>query len=140
MSETSPNRAKLHEEQMVVRWGDMDAFGHVNNIMYFRYFEQCRVNWLSHIGRAEAVTEVVEGPGIVSTTANYLMPLHYPATVTISMYGSAPGRSSFNSYYEIRDSNNIDTLYTTGEAKNVWVDQKKGKSMPLPQDILKLLP
>lgn len=138
MTEPTPDRVKLHEEQMVVRWGDMDAFGHVNNIMYFRYFEQCRVNWLSHIGRAEAVTEVVEGPVIVSTTANYLIPLHYPATVTISMYGATPGRSSFNSYYEICDSK--DTLYTTGEAKIVWVDQRAGKSMPLPPDILQLLP
>ena len=133
------NRIKLHSEEMVVRWGDMDAFGHVNNIMYFRYFEQCRVNWLSSIGRAEAVTEAVEGPVIVSTTANYLLPLHYPATVTISMYGTTPGRSSFNSYYEIRDTRDSNTLYTTGEAKVVWVDQKLGKSKPLPADILDLL-
>lgn len=133
-------QVKLHEESMVVRWGDMDAFGHVNNIMYFRYFEQCRVNWLSHIGRAEAVTEVVEGPVIVSTTADFLIPLHYPATVSISMYGSAPGRSSFSSYYEIRDTDQPEKLYTTGQAKIVWVDQKKGKSAPLPEDIINLLP
>ena len=140
MTESTPDRVQLHEESMVVRWGDMDAFGHVNNIMYFRYFEQCRVNWLSKIGRAEAVTEVVEGPVIVSTHANYLRPLHYPATVSISMYGSTPGRSSFNSYYEIRDASNEEILYTTGEAKIVWVDQKIGKSVPLPTDILQQLP
>ena len=130
---------KLHKEEMVVRWGDMDAFGHVNNIMYFRYFEQCRVNWLSTIGKQKAVTESVEGPVIISTTANYLLPLHYPATVSISMYGADLGSSSFNSYYEIRDAKDNAKLYTTGEAKIVWVDQVKGKSKPLPSDIRELL-
>ena len=59
-------RTQLHEEAMIVRWGDMDAFGHVNNIMYFRYFEQCRVNWLNSIGKSHAVTGAIEGPVIVS--------------------------------------------------------------------------
>lgn len=124
---------------MIVRWGDMDAFGHVNNIMYFRYFEQCRVNWLNSIGKSHAVTGAIEGPVIVSTTANYLLPLHYPATVNISMYGATPGRSSFNSFYEIRDAEDPHKLYTTGEAKIVWVDQQQGKSKPLPADIIALL-
>lgn len=133
------DRTLLNSEKIVVRWGDMDAFGHVNNTQYFRYFEQCRVNWLSRIGKQEAVTESAEGPVIISTTANYLLPLHYPATVSISMYGAEPGRSSFNSHYEIRDAKDNTKLYTTGEAKIVWVDQEKGKSKPLPSDIRELL-
>ena len=42
-----PEEKKLvHESIIPVRWGDMDALGHVNNAVYFRYIEQARVNWL----------------------------------------------------------------------------------------------
>ena len=37
---------------MPIRWGDMDAFGHVNNTVYFRYMEQVRISWFEQIGLA----------------------------------------------------------------------------------------
>ncbi|MDB5909191.1 MAG: acyl-CoA thioesterase [Massilia sp.] len=37
---------------MPIRWGDMDAMGHVNNTVYFRYFEQARISWFDEIGCA----------------------------------------------------------------------------------------
>ena len=40
----------LHEHRLDIRWGDMDALGHVNNVIYFRYFEQARASWLATIG------------------------------------------------------------------------------------------
>ena len=36
----------IHVTRMPIRWGDMDAYGHVNNTVYFRYMEQARVEWL----------------------------------------------------------------------------------------------
>ena len=40
----------LHSSNIPVNWGDMDALGHVNNTMYFRYMEIARVNWLNSLG------------------------------------------------------------------------------------------
>jgi len=35
----------VHIERIPVRWGDMDAMGHVNNTVYFRFMEQTRISW-----------------------------------------------------------------------------------------------
>lgn len=37
---------------MPIRWGDMDAMGHVNNTVYFQYLEQARIEWLRRLGAA----------------------------------------------------------------------------------------
>ena len=46
-----PEQKKLvHEMRMPIRWGDMDAMGHVNNTLYFRYMEVIRIEWLHGVG------------------------------------------------------------------------------------------
>ncbi|PIE36760.1 MAG: thioesterase superfamily protein [Gammaproteobacteria bacterium] len=134
------NKTLLHRTDMEVRWGDMDAVGHVNNTLYFRYFEQCRVSWLAEIGSIESVTTARQGPVIINTSASFLRPLHYPVRIVVSMFGNAPGRSSFESEFEIRDADNADILYSTGSAKIVWIDKDANKSIPLPDSIRALLP
>ena len=42
---TQPRRKLVHTEIIPIRWGDMDAMGHVNNTVYFRYMEQARICW-----------------------------------------------------------------------------------------------
>ncbi|MGM0563487.1 MAG: acyl-CoA thioesterase [Pseudomonadota bacterium] len=130
----------LHEHRLDIRWGDMDALGHVNNVIYFRYFEQARASWLATIGDADSINTASEGPLIITADATYLKPVVYPATLIIRMLGEAPGRSSFNIHYEIRNADDPDTLYTTGNTKVVWADQKAAKSIPVPDHIRQLLP
>ena len=51
----APERKLAHVERIAIRWGDMDAMGHVNNIYYFRYMEQARIAWFeSLLPRGEA--------------------------------------------------------------------------------------
>jgi len=46
-----PDDKKLvHEAIIPLRWGDMDAFGHINNTLYFRYMEQGRIHWIESFG------------------------------------------------------------------------------------------
>ena len=40
----------VHEMVMPLRWGDMDAMGHINNTLYFRYMESCRLDWVFKVG------------------------------------------------------------------------------------------
>lgn len=64
-----------------VAWGDMDFFRHVNNTVFFRYFESARIAYLDRIGFREALAESGIGPILASTHARFRRPLTYPDTV-----------------------------------------------------------
>ncbi|HLP24950.1 MAG TPA: thioesterase family protein [Acidobacteriota bacterium] len=118
-----------------IRWGDMDALGHVNNTVYFRYMEQARVEWLDRVGfDLHAARE--EGVVVVNASCTFLVPLTYPGSVEVRMFFDKPGRSSLQTHYELRKSGE-ETLYAEGAAKMVWVNQGTGKSAPWPEWILK---
>jgi len=110
----------------------MDAFGHVNNTVYFRFMEQARIEWL--YAQAKAVGHTGnDGPVIVNASCNFLLPLVYPGEVEVRMYLGEPGRSSIGSFYEILVAG---TKYADGAAKIVWIDRASGRSVPLPEPIV----
>ncbi len=135
----SEARASLHTLLIPVRWGDMDALGHVNNAAYFTYMEQTRITWLEALGAPVLSLQNAQGCVIVNATCTFHKPVTYPATLKIGMYGAAPGRSSFESSYELRDAD-TDVLYASGSARIVWVDYASGRSIPLPEFIRERLP
>lgn len=115
-----------------IRWGDMDAYRHVNNTVYFRYMEQVRVEYLESIGYAIVPTGL--SPVIINSSCTFLIPLSYPGLVEVKMFLGAPGRSSIPSRYELRLQGE-DALYATGAAKIVWIDMESGKSVAIPDDL-----
>jgi acyl-CoA thioester hydrolase len=130
-------RHLIHTTSIPVRWGDMDAMGHVNNTIYFRYAEQSRIEWLESLGfsldggRDQAAV-------IVNASCTFLVPIGYPATVEVRLYAGKPGRSSVPTYYEMRCVGQ-DTLCAEGAAKVVWFNPSTGKSLALPEKIRALL-
>ncbi len=128
----------VHILRIPVRWGDMDALGHVNNTVYFRYTEQARIDWLESLGFA-VVVGVEEGPVIINASCTFFKPITYPATVEVRTLIGKPGRSSLPTYYEIRCVGD-DTLYAEGAAKIVWWNPNTGKSLPLPDYIREIYP
>ena len=73
--ELPAERRPVFEMVIPVRWGDMDAMGHVNNTLYFRYMETVRLEWVYRIvGRPGA-----QGPVIVNAFCNFLEQVEYPA-------------------------------------------------------------
>jgi acyl-CoA thioester hydrolase len=126
-STPEPEGLLLRQQPMRVRWGDMDALGHVNNTVYFRYFEQIRIEWIEELGFGAAGQQ--HGPVIVDAHAEFLKPIVFPAQLDVRMGGHSPGRSSFVTSYTI----SIDgLLYTRGHSRVVWVDHMAGRSAPLP--------
>ena len=115
-----------------IRWGDMDAYHHVNNTIYVRYMEQARVEYLESLGYS--IVPKGTAPVIINASCTFLIPLTYPGTVEVSMFFGPPGRSSFMSSYEIRMQGE-DALYATGDAKIVWTDVASGKSVPIPEEL-----
>lgn len=130
---------KVTEKKLVytvtipIRWGDMDAMGHVNNTVYFRYMEQARIEWLSMMGCLP--DENGNGPVIVNAYCTFKKPLKYPDQVEVCTYIGAAGRSSFETIQEMRSVGDGYALYAEGGAKVVWVSAATGKSEALPEAI-----
>ncbi|MEE3266619.1 MAG: acyl-CoA thioesterase, partial [SAR324 cluster bacterium] len=69
--------------EIPVIWGDMDSFQHVNNVIYFRYFESARIQYFEAVGLMEIVEQLGVGPILGSTSCRYRTPLTYPDTVYV---------------------------------------------------------
>jgi acyl-CoA thioester hydrolase len=129
----------VFEMSMPIRWGDMDAFGHVNNTVYFRYMEQVRISWFEHLdiytgGNGGSANG--QGPVIVNASMEFLKQLHYPGDVIARMSVGTLGRSSFDTGFELFRADDPETLYARGAARCVWIDYAAGKSVPIP-DVLR---
>lgn len=124
---------KVYTHQMVIpiRWGDMDALGHVNNTVYFRYFESLRVEWLA--GRNAAPNPSGVGPVIVNAFCNFIQQLTFPGDVLAKHFVANPGRSSFDTYMTLERADQPGVICATAGAKVVWVDLQQQKSVPLPE-------
>ncbi|ABM18674.1 MAG TPA: acyl-CoA thioesterase [Marinobacter hydrocarbonoclasticus] len=117
---------------MALRWGDMDAYGHANNTVYFRFFEEARIVWLAslELGGAEDAT----GPVIIKTSATFLKELTHPANVVVETYADKAGNTSLDTYHLLKDKDTGD-IYAEGYAKIVWTDRATRKSTPLPDTL-----
>lgn len=131
------NMKLMHTTRMPIRWGDMDAMGHVNNAVYFRYLEQARVEWLQSADFAVEWRDT--GPVVINAHCTYLRQLKYPGEIEIRTYAGEPGRSSFETVQEIRRVDTPDVLCAEGGAKVVWVNYAEEKSVPIPDALRRLL-
>ncbi len=120
------------ETVISVRWGDMDALGHVNNACYFRYMEQARIEWLKAIG--EDFSMETQGPILATAQCNYLKPVTYPASLRVQVSGEKPGRSSFVLRYRLLLADSAEVV-AEGETVIVWVDYQAQQSVPLPESL-----
>jgi acyl-CoA thioester hydrolase len=125
----TPARKLVHSVSIPIRWGDMDAQGHVNNTIYFQYMEQARIEWLESL--RERVGDVDgQGQVIVNASCTFLLPLRHPGTIEVRMFLHAPGRSSLDSHYEMWMN---ERKYAEGSARIVWIDHRTQRSAPLPE-------
>ena len=129
------DRQLAHRSEIPIRWGDLDAYGHVNNTVFFRFMEQARVEWLASL--SHALKPHGEGPVIINAACTFLVQLNYPGTVVVDLFVGPPGRSSIPTYYQIHCQG---VLVAEGESKVVWMDFSTGKSVALPREIRALLP
>ena len=79
-----------------VHWGDVDALRHVNNTRYIAWFETARVEYLRHLGFGDASLLMGDiGPILAAVTCDYLIPIHFPATVCVGTKVATIGNTSF---------------------------------------------
>ena len=113
-----------------MRWGDMDAMGHLNNTSYFRYLETVRINWFTQLQCAPDPQK--EGPVILNAFCNFYKQLEYPCDVLVKMYVSDAQRSTFESWATLERADQPGVIYAEGGATTVWVNFPLQKSAPLP--------
>ena len=132
MSSAAAARKLVHTARVPIRWGDMDAYQHVNNTVYFRFMEQARVEYLENLGFT--IAGQTTAPVIVNASCTFMVPLSYPGLVEVQMFLGAPGRSSVASSYEIRLHGET-TLCASGTVTIVWIDMASGKSATIPESV-----
>lgn len=115
-----------------MRWGDMDALGHLNNAVYLTYLEQIRTDWLHALPKGGEAWTPERGPVVAHAALTYKRPIVYPATVVVDVWSEAPRRSSLVFYYELRTEDAPEVLCATAETTIVWVDYATGRPVSLP--------
>ena len=127
----------VFEMRFPVRWGDMDAMGHVNNAMYFRYLETARIDWFTAVGfRPDPQGQ---GPVIVNAFCNFYRQLEYPGDILVSLYVSDAARTTFETWATIEKLSEPGVMCAAGGATTIWVDFPRQKAVELPDWIRKLV-
>jgi acyl-CoA thioester hydrolase len=96
-----------------VQWGEMDSYRHVNNAVYFRWFESARVETFGRLGWPELERQTGVGPILHSTTARFRLPLTWPDEITSSARIGEVLEDRFTMFYEVR-SKSLDRVAAEG--------------------------
>jgi acyl-CoA thioester hydrolase len=114
-----------HRHDVQLRWSDMDALRHVNNVQFLRFLEDARVQMLIEVGRRNLENEL--GAVVAQHEITYLRPLVFRAApVSVESWVSRVGRTSYTVGYEIREPDD-DVVYAHATTAMVLVDLDTGK-------------
>lgn len=125
--------------KLPVRWGDMDSFGHVSNVVFLRYLEDCRAQWMESVPSRWQGDDA--GPVVANININFRRPLIWPKEIEVTLRPLSPGRSSIKLEQEIRsmpDKDRQAVVYADAACTLVWIDKKRGEPVPLPISIREL--
>ncbi len=117
-----------------VAWGDMDAFNHVNNTVYFRYFETARIAYFEKIGVLTFMEQHGIGPILAHTECRFRLPLTYPDSLNVESRVIEVAQDRFLMQYRIT-SHAKAAVAAEGTGRIVMVDYRTGKKSSLPPEV-----
>lgn len=117
-----------------VQWGDQDAFGHVNNTVYLRWFESARIAYGLRVNLTETSAGERVGPILAAISCNYRRQLMFPDAVHIGARITRIGRSSLTMEHRVI-SEQLHAVAAEGDSTLVTFDYAAQKSVPLPDTI-----
>lgn len=119
--------------ELRIDWSEMDLFGHVNNVSYFKYVQASRVNYWEKTGVIDEHMKEGIGPMLVSCKCDFKAPLHYPGSFIIEAGVAQVGNTSFTIRHRIIDS----TGKLCAEAEDVIVmfNYKNNEKVRVPDDL-----
>lgn len=116
------------------RWGDSDAMGHINNVLYARYYESARTSYFGELLAMDFVSKMSTGVILADMKIAYLQQLHHPSAMQIGARVSRLGGSSLHFDAAVFIDGN-DQPISTSRATLVWFDYGQNKTLKIPQDI-----
>jgi len=120
--------------EIPVAWGEMDALGHVNNIVYFRYFESARIAYFEKLRFWELMKQTGVGPILASIQCRFKIPLTYPETVSVGTRISRIEQDRFVMEYRAV-GHKSQAIAAEGESVVVSYNYRENKKTPLPEEM-----
>jgi len=121
-----------------VAWGEMDALQHVNNVVYFRYFETARIDFFNQVNLLEDLQTTGVGPVISENNARYKRPVTFPDTVLVGVTISDIQADRFMMHYTVF-SQQQNAITTIGSSQVVMFNFKTGKKATLNEPLIEAL-
>ena len=118
-----------------VAWGDMDAFGHVNNVMYYRYIESARIRYMDELSIFQQDIYTV----VASNQCKYIRPVFYPDQLKIGVRVEEVRNSAFRMSYLLW-SETQQTVVALAEAVIVCVNKDSMLKTEIPEIIRHKIP
>ena len=117
-----------------IAWGQMDAFRHLNNTTYFRFFESGRIAYFERMNFIEYMEETGVGPILASTNCRFRIPLTYPDNVSIGTRVSTIEEDRFTMEYVVV-SHKHQKVAADGSGLIVCFNYKENKKVTVPTEI-----
>jgi acyl-CoA thioester hydrolase len=115
-----------------VQWGEMDAFQHVNNVTYLRWFESARIAYFEAAGVLEHMPSI--GPILARQTIDYRAPIKYPDTIQAAATMIRLGTTSFTMGLRVTSAK-LGKVAAEGEAVMVLLDYRNGEKVPIGHEL-----
>jgi acyl-CoA thioester hydrolase len=122
-----------------VQWGDVDQFGHVNNVVYFRWLESARVDYMARLGLSRLHGAADHGPILAHVTCNFRRQLEFPDTVQIGSRVTRIGRTSFTTEHAIWSTTQNMLHVADGASTVVLFDYQLQKPIPVRAELRQLI-
>ncbi|MEM5507448.1 thioesterase family protein [Pseudoalteromonas sp. AS71] len=135
--QTFKDQHPIHTD-ITVAWADMDALQHVNNVVYLRYFEIARIDFLNKINLFDTISSNGVGPVISENNIRYKRPVTFPDTLTVGVTISDIKTDRFVMNYTVF-SHAQNAITTTGTSKVVMFDFETGQKAPIAEPLLSAL-
>jgi acyl-CoA thioester hydrolase len=120
--------------ELPVVWGEMDSYRHVNNVVYFRYFESARLEYFRRLGWFEYEKETGVGPILQATSARFRRPLTYPDTIEVGVRVPALEEDRFTMEYRLV-SRALAAVAADGTGTIVTYHYALAQKVPIPEEL-----
>ncbi|MBM4213971.1 MAG: acyl-CoA thioesterase [Gammaproteobacteria bacterium] len=134
MSDPGQTRADYaYFQPMTTRWMDNDAYQHINNAVYYSFFDTVANNFLIEHGALDIGKSAVVG-FIVASSCSYRKPIAYPAKLDAAFRVNRIGTSSVEYGVAVFEEN-VTEPAAFGTYTHVFVERESGKSVSIPEKI-----
>ena len=124
--------------EIPVHWGEMDAFQHVNNIVYFRYFEDVRIAYFEKFNTIDFMARTGVGPILAATSCRFKTPLTYPDKVLVAAKVTAIEEDRFLMDYRVVSTRH-QRVAAKGDGVIVTFNYRENKKAAVPEELKRLI-